>query len=41
MHLEIYELEIKLEFLTDIDMLLRLGKGIIGGLCHSINICKR
>ena len=40
MRSEIYELEIKLEFLTDIDVLLMLGKGIIGGLYHSIKICK-
>ena len=29
--------KVKLELLTDIDMLLMVGKGITGGLCHSIN----
>ena len=29
--------EIKLELLTDIDILLMVGKGIRGGICHAIN----
>ena len=28
--------KVKLDLLTDIDMLLMLEKGIIGGICHSI-----
>ena len=45
--LEIYQLDpakfllapvlVKLELLTDIDMLLMVEKGIRGGICHSIN----
>ena len=29
--------EVKLELLTDIDMLLMVEKGIRGGICHTIN----
>ena len=29
--------EVKLKLLTDVDMLLMDGKGIRGGLCHSVN----
>ena len=28
--------KVKLDLLTDIDMLLMVGKGIGGGICHSI-----
>ena len=30
--------EVKLELLTDVDMLLMVGKGIKGGICHAIHI---
>ena len=30
--------KVKLDLLTDIDMLLMLGKGIRGGICHFIYI---
>ena len=30
------ETKVKLDLLTDIDMLLMVGKGIRGGICHSI-----
>ena len=29
--------EVKLELLIDVDMLLMLGKGIRGGICHAIH----
>ena len=29
--------ELKLELLTDIDMLLMVEKGVRGGICHAIN----
>ena len=29
--------EVKLELLTDIDMLLMVEKGFIGGICHAIH----
>ena len=28
--------KLKLDFLTDIDMILMVEKGIIGGICHSM-----
>ena len=30
------KIKVKLDLLTDIDMLLMVGKGIRGGICHSI-----
>ena len=33
--------EIKLEFLTDIDMLLIIEKGITGGICHALHKIKK
>ena len=33
--------EVKLELLTDIDMLLMVGKGIRGGICHAIHRCAK
>ena len=32
--------KVKLDLLTDIDMLLMVGKGIRGGICHSIYMQK-
>ena len=31
------ETEVKLDFLTDINMLLMIKNGIRGGICHAIN----
>ena len=31
------KIEIKLELLTNVDMLLMVGKGIRGGICHAIH----
>ena len=35
------KIEVKLELLTDIDMLLIVEKGIRGGICHSIHWCAK
>ena len=32
---------VKLEFLTDIDILLMVEKGIRGGICHAIHRCAK
>ena len=34
------KIEVELELLTDIDMLLMIGKGITGGMSCNIQICK-
>ena len=36
-HACLKKIEIKLELLADIDMLLMVEKGIIGGICHAIH----